>query len=150
MLLMKNTPFNPDQNPFQFLINGQQPRGGMPPMPQGGPQGGQPSGPAIMGGQPATPPTPDAMQPGKTGDYTKPLLMAISALHSYMAAITDPQEIDLVRKVVSLLTNLIQRDQQRSSAQMQEQMKQTSQSGQPQPGQQPQMGMQMGGGGQNG
>ncbi len=112
------------------LMGGQQ--GGMPPMPSFQPDANSPMA-QMMGGQQETPQgqpqmlpenMPEALQPGKTGDSTKPLLMAISALHGYIAASTDPGEVALIRKVVSLLTNLIQRDQEKSTAMMQQQIQQ--------------------------
>jgi hypothetical protein len=114
--------FNPDQNPFEALIAAGAKGQSAPPQMPDPSQGGQ---------APATPPTPqvgpdgmplnDATQPGKTGDSTRPLLGAISQLHQFIAMSTDPQEIQMIRQVVSMLTNLIQKDQQRSSQMMQQQ-----------------------------
>lgn len=118
---------NFDQNPFADLMEskaspasamGQQQMGALMSAPQAGmpqAQGGQPGQP----GQPMEMPMGmQALQAGKTGDSTKPLLGAIAQLHGYIAAITDPEEIQMVRQIVSLLTNLIQRDQERSSQEM--------------------------------
>lgn len=121
--------FNPDANPFEDLISagaaGQQsPMAGM--MAQmGGASGGQPS---PQGGMPQTPKVgpdgmpmqPDALMPGKTGDNSRPLLGAISQLHQFIAGSTDPQEIAMIRQMVSMLTSLVQRDQSRSTQMMQD------------------------------
>lgn len=134
MLVQKTTPFNPDQNPFEFLINGQSaPRGmGASPLGSGAPISGQPQdmsqggmGEGMMNGGMSAGSgqnIPEALQPGKTGDATKPLLGAIQMLHGFIAASQDPEEINMVRQIVSLLTNLIQRDQQRSSDMMNQAM----------------------------
>ena len=81
-------------NPFlkylqQQAQNTPQQSGGQPPMPpQGGGMGAMMAG--LMGGkQPQLPP--DVTQPGQTGDNTKPLLQAVSALHAYISQEQDTQ-----------------------------------------------------------
>lgn len=115
--------FNPDQNPFEQMIAqsaaGQQPS--MQNMPQQGmsPQGQMPqqeSPTGDMGEQP------EALQMGKTGDNTRPLLGAITQLHQFIASSTSPEEINIVRQIVSLLTRLVSRDQEKSGQMMQQQM----------------------------
>lgn len=120
---------NFDQNPFADLMEskaspasamGQQQMGALMSAPQAGaPQAGMPQAQGGQSGQPMEMPMGmQALQAGKTGDSTKPLLGAIAQLHGYIAAITDPEEIQMVRQIVSLLTNLIQRDQERSGQEM--------------------------------
>jgi len=106
------SPMNFDQNPFMDLMQG-----------GSGAQASAPAAPASaqpqMGpdGQPIVP---EALQPGKTGDNSQSLLGAISQLHRFVAGSTDPEEIQMVRQIVSLLTNLVARDQERSGQMMME------------------------------
>lgn len=112
--------FNPDANPFEDLIAaGAKGQGAPAQAPQ--PQGGASPMPMKVGpdGQPMQP---DALQPGKTGDNSRPLLGAISQLHQFIAGSTNPEEIQMIRQVVSMLTNMVQQDQTRSTQMMQEQM----------------------------
>jgi len=75
--------------------------------PQGAPamQGGMPGG-AALGGTPAVPGR------GQTAP-TKFLLSALQALHLFSQQVTDPQEAQIIRSIIVLLSGLIQRDQQR-------------------------------------
>jgi len=95
---MNGSPMNLDQNPFEAILAKQAAQ----PAPQ--PQ-------VDANGQPIVP---EELQPGKTGDNTKPLLMAIQALHNYIAASTDQGTIQLVRNLISALTQLVARDQKMS------------------------------------
>lgn len=114
--------FSPDQNPFASIMAGAGQPGAMQtpqqqgptPMP-GGPQPGGPQQP----GQPIPPqgpmgmqkPEPSVLERGQTGDATKPLLMAVQNLHAYMAMVTQPQEVTAIRNIISMLVNIISRDQ---------------------------------------
>jgi hypothetical protein len=103
--------FSPDQNPFQGIMEKIQ-------------QGGQPQG------------TPVASQPGETGDSSKPLMQAVQALYNYIASISDMKEIAMVRSLINLITQLIQRDQMRATQQPQMVMpEQTGQGAPAQPAQ---------------
>lgn len=108
------------ENPFLKILQqhqAQMPSGGDGVNPLAGILGGagapqqapaQPAGPGGMAQE-----LPDVGQKGVTGDSTKPLIAAMQALHAYIADSTDRKDIAVVRSVMSLLTNLIQRDQQR-------------------------------------
>ena len=123
--------FNPDQNPFEEILaqgGGQAPAQEAPQQPmiphQGPPAPGVP--PEALG--------PEELQPGKTGDNSKPLLGAIQSLHSYIAMSSDQGTIQLVRNLISALTQLVARDQKASeeaSIQQQQQMSQGEQGGAP-------------------
>jgi len=144
--------FNPDQNPFEAILSqqggGAPPGGGaMPPEAMmeamasksgGAPMGGGASPIALrsgMAGQEQPIMGPDEIQPGKTGDNTKPLLMAIQALHNYIASSSDQGTIQLVRNLISALTQLIARDQKAGEGLAQQQNTQIQQGGQgPTPG----------------
>ena len=91
---------NFDQNPFEAILA----QGGGQ-MPSQQPQ--QPMAPEEMENMP------EELQPGKTGDNTKPLLGAIQNLHNYIGMTTDPGDIRLVRNLISALTQLVARDQKR-------------------------------------
>ncbi len=114
-----------DQDPFAAIVNAaRRPSmvgGGMGGMMAGQPQGNMPGMQQMMGEE-TMPMGMQALQPGKTGDITKPLLGAISQLHGFIASATDPEDIQMVRQIVSILTNLIQRDQERSGQELADNM----------------------------
>ena len=114
---------NLDQNPFEaiFAQDGQQapPQQAPQPMPQPAPQVAPGTDEELLG--------PEQLQPGKTGDNTKPLLGAIQQLHGYIAASTDPGTIQLVRNLISALTQLVARDQKASEQLAQQQEQQVAQ-----------------------
>ena len=111
---------NLDENPFASIFaQGQAPAAPVQPAPtgqmmQGGIQG---QGEEVMMG-------PEELQPGKTGDNTKPLLGAIQNLHAYISASSDPGTIRLVRNLISALTQLVARDQKQGEQMAQQQMQQ--------------------------
>ena len=115
-------PMNLDQNPFEAILAQGAQQQTPQPAPQPAPQVAPDTDEALLG--------PDELQPGKTGDNTKPLLGAIQNLHSYIAASTDPGTIQLVRNLISALTQLVARDQKASEQLAQQQ---TDQMGQAQP-----------------
>lgn len=97
---------NFDQNPFEEMM--QQKMAGaqqapQSPMPQAG--GDQ----SMM---------PEALQPGKTGDGAKFLMGAIQQLHGYLGYSTEPQEIEMLRNLINIITQLLSRDQEKASATM--------------------------------
>jgi len=112
--------FNPDQNPFEAIMGKIQGQGAsqQPSPVQSGPTGGMP-----QQGQVPEDPTNPAV-PGQTGDNTKPLIMAIQALHNYIAMSTDIRTQNIVRNLIAMLTSLVSKDQQ-VSAQKAESMSQS-------------------------
>jgi len=129
---------NFDENPFASIFA----EGGQPnaqPVPQAAPPqtapAQAPQGMPMQGAGGEQMMGPDELQPGKTGDNTKPLLGAIQALHNYIAGSTDQGTIQLVRNLISALTQLVARDQQAGEQLAQQQMAQMQQGGQgPTPG----------------
>jgi hypothetical protein len=89
------TGFNPDNNPFAGIIKGGQ-----------APQSPAPQGQQMM------PDPMDPSQPGQTGDSSKPLIMAIKSLHDYIAMSTDVRTQNMVRNLITMLTQLLSKDQQ--------------------------------------
>ena len=51
------------------------------------------------------------MEYGKAGGNTQNILGAVSSLQSAVKESTDPREIAVIRSVISLLSQLIQKDQ---------------------------------------
>lgn len=90
--------FNPDQNPFEAIIN--RSKAAQAPAPQ----------PGMMPGMVENPNSPEL--PGQTGDNSKPLIMAIKSLHDYIAMSTDIRTQNMVRNLISMLTSLVSKDQQ--------------------------------------
>lgn len=99
-------------NPFLDLIN----RGGQPA--QGGAdinaggvlrllENGASQQPQLQPGQEP----PEVTQAGVTGDQTKPLIMALSALHNFVASSGDKNDIAVARSIINVLTGLIRRNQ---------------------------------------
>lgn len=104
-----------DSNPFEQIMGDGQEQQGMPmSMPRGAapsqaPQGQQqPMQPGPNGEMPDS-----ALTEGQNPGGTKPLLVALSALHNYITAASDPSEIATVRSCMALLTRLVASDQQR-------------------------------------
>ena len=61
---------------------------------------------------------PEALQPGKTGDGVKFLMSAIQGLHGYLGYSTDPQEVEMLRNLINIVTQLMTRDQEKASQAM--------------------------------
>lgn len=99
-------PQMPGSNPAQA-------GGGMPPQAGGGAQ---------------QPDIEDAAIPGQNPGISKNLLGAMSQLHGAITQMTDPEEIRMIRSIIIMLNQLIQRDQS-------VQDKRTGSLTQPQPGQ---------------
>lgn len=93
--------FNPDQNPFEGIINGSQ----GPQAPQA-PQGGMPAGMVDPN---------DSSISGQTGDSSKPLIVAIKALHDYIAMSTDVRTQNMIRNLITMLNQLMTKEQQEAS-----------------------------------
>lgn len=77
---------------------------------QNTPQLGATPGAGGAGG-PAGADIPDATQEGQNPGTSKMLMSALQALHGFITAATDPNEIAIVRSIIILLNQLIQRDQ---------------------------------------
>lgn len=75
---------------------------GMPPM----------AGQSTGGGVGQQPEIQDAAIPGQNPGTTKQLVGAMSQLHGVITQLTDPQEIRMIRTIILMLNQLIQRDQQ--------------------------------------
>jgi hypothetical protein len=117
-----------DQNPFEAIINGGQGQdmgggatGGPHMMPGGQPMGGDlpPMG-AADAESPAESTAPgeeveDAGQKGVNPGGTKFVLGAIQQLNNFITDSTDRAEIATIRSVITLLTRLVQRDQERQN-----------------------------------
>lgn len=54
---------------------------------------------------------PEVTQAGVTGDQTKPLIMALNALHQFIASSGDRADIGIARSIMNVLTGLIRRNQ---------------------------------------
>lgn len=114
-----------DQNPFEAIFaqgagQGAEPQSGsaMPQMGGGLPPMGQADVEAqesqAMGQQPD--PAEDDSQKGVNPGGTKFVLGAIQQLNNFITDATDRSDIATVRSVITLLTRLIQKDQERQSA----------------------------------
>lgn len=100
----------PGNNPgMQAMLQRVTQPAGASPAPQTSPPGGAPVG-ADQGTQPTG--IEDAAIPGSNPGTTKQLLQAANALHGAITQMSDPQEIQMIRSILMLLSNLIQRDQQ--------------------------------------
>ena len=122
------------QNPYASIIAQMQQRqqGGGQPTPQGG---GMPSmmGGGGMGGQDAPQPAPQGGQTGgatATQDATKYLVSALQNLNAFVKISVDRQETTIGRSLISLITKLIEKDQQRQHQMSQGQPMGTSTSAQ--------------------
>lgn len=137
--------FNFDQNPFEQIVGGQAPQGvggpagmpmGVPPQALQAMQGGQPQAPqqmpgGAMGAEETQMPE-DVTQPGINPGGTKPLIVAMQNLHAFITDANDPTDISTVRSIMSLLTRLINNDQQRQTQTDQQVQQLKSQQMQPQ------------------
>ena len=90
--------FNPDQNPFAGIMQQAQSQGMQAPAPTGMPAG-------------MTDPT-DPSLPGQTGDSAKPLIVAIKALHDYIAMSTDVRTQNMIRNLITMLNQLMTKEQE--------------------------------------
>jgi hypothetical protein len=127
----------PQVNPFVQLLQKLQSQGGGQPQapnqnmaamqaamrsstnpPGATPPGGAPVGAGQATGLPgaAQPQVEDAALPGQNPGSSKQLIGAMNLLHQAITAMTDPQEIRMLRSIIILLTNLIQADQQKYNA----------------------------------
>ena len=101
-----------DGNPFAGLIKGFGPKGqesapAQAPQPQQAPSQGT-----------AADVPENQLEQGVNTGTTKPLLSALQGLHAYIAESQDPTEIRIARNIISLLSQLIQRDQSQQEAQL--------------------------------
>lgn len=113
------------QNPFLQLLQklqsqgpqapGQNPPGMAMASHMGTPAGGSPVGAGGPMGAPGGMPgqeVQDATLPGQNPGVSKNLMSAMQQLHGAITVMTDPQEIQMIRSIIVLLNQLIQRDQQ--------------------------------------
>lgn len=116
-------------NPYMAILSQLQggQSAGLPGGPTGAPGGGgmPPAGgaPAMQGGMPSG--APGGMPQGAPGQLgmggqqapgaqsTKMLLGALQSLHQFALQAVDPQEVQLIRQIIVLLSSLIQKDQAR-------------------------------------
>jgi hypothetical protein len=114
-LQSQGAPQAPGQNNpmLQAMMQKQQSPAGTTPggAPVGGMPGGQGAGIPGSGAQ-SQPQMQDASLPGQNPGTTKQLLGAMSQLHQVITQLTDPQEIRMIRSIIILLNQLIQRDQE--------------------------------------
>lgn len=129
-----------EQNPFLAILAQRRSQGGQ----QGG-MGGETGMPSAMAAQGAIPPegqpqngnmimqpaTPPSDQRGQTGDVTKPLVQAASAIHTFLAQSTDKQDVLIGRSIIALLSQLILRDQKKAGENDQRMQAMMSQQNQP-------------------
>lgn len=99
---------NPDQNPYLAMIGKSQP--------QNTPQdGAAPQDLQAMGGKKPMPIPADQQNPADfqvTADNMKPLTSALSSIHSYLGAVTDPGRVKIARQILILLIQLMGHEQQ--------------------------------------
>lgn len=100
-------------NPFAGLIKGFKPSGqeSAPSQVSQAPQPQQ----ATAQGTPADMEE-NPLAKGTVTGTTKPLLSALQGLHAYISESQDPVEIRIARNIISLLSQLIQRDQEQQTA----------------------------------
>lgn len=104
------------ENPFMKLLaslkqGGQQAPGQQQPDPQSALVQAQQA--AQGGGAPGGADAPeDATNPGENPGVTKNLLGAMGQLHGAITIMTDPQEISMLRNIIVMLNQLIQKDQE--------------------------------------
>lgn len=101
---------NPDQNPYLAMIGKSQSQA-----PQGGVDQGGTVGPQAMGGKKPMPVPADQQNPADfqvTADNMKPLTSALSSLHAYLGAVTDPNKVKIARQILILLIQLMGHEQQ--------------------------------------
>ena len=128
----------PAQNPFMQLLQHLQSQGGGQPQapnqnmaalqaamrsssnpPGATPPGGAPVGGGQGSGLPGgaqQPQVEDAAIPGQNPGSSKQLIGAMNLLHQAITGLSDPHEIQMLRSIIILLTNLIQTDQQKYNA----------------------------------
>lgn len=95
-------PAQPGGNPISALAQAGQQAGGA----------GQASG--LPGVQ--QPQIEDAAMPGQNPGVSKNLIQAANALHGAIASMTNPREIQMIRSILIMLSQLIQADQQNQNA----------------------------------
>lgn len=103
---------SPGQN--QPMLQAMMQKSSNPPgaMPGGAPVGG-PSAQGIPGAQ--QPDIQDAALPGQNPGSSKQLIAAMNLLHQAITSLDDPQEIQMLRSIIVLLTRLINADQEKQN-----------------------------------
>ena len=104
-----------NENPFQAILNGSsgqqgaaagmtapQPNAQMPPM-GGGQGGGNMKVPAEQQ---------NPTEFGVHADNAKPLVSAISSIHSYLGSVTDSTKVQTARLLIQILTKLLDEEQE--------------------------------------
>ena len=107
-----------DENPFAKIL--EQFQGG-----QGGGTPGMDAGP-MMATNPAQPPAPkigpdgkplpDVTQRGQNPGTSKFVIQAMNSMQGALAEATDPQEIQMLRQILTLLVKVVDMDQNKQGA----------------------------------
>lgn len=102
------------QNPFLQMLSKLQSGSPDSPNQNTSAMAGMPKAPAMSSPTPGAqqPDIEDAALPGQNPGITKNLVGAMSQLHVAITTMTDPQEIRILRSIIVLLNQLIQRDQE--------------------------------------
>jgi len=109
---MPQSNFNPDSNPFADLMGGQGGRQSMSQqvtqIPQEKIQGSTQQATAEQYQNPLDRQT----EPGQEGTQSKSYLQAISSLQNVITGESDPQKIQFLRRLVSVLVGLLNQEQE--------------------------------------
>ena len=109
--------FSPDSNPFEGLLSQlqgggqqmtQQPTQRPVQMPQQPVQGSSQQRTAEQYANPME----EQLQPGKTGDNAKGLIQAITGLESYIQNATNPQMVQMLRKLIQVIGGILAQEQE--------------------------------------
>ncbi len=105
-----------DKNPFEEIVNSAKSQGQPSAQPAQQPQPqGQPGGP-MAGKMMKTPP--NQLDYGAVGGTTPALTGALQSMQKFIGETQDATEIAIGRTIITLLTKLIQADQQKQTAQL--------------------------------
>jgi hypothetical protein len=103
-----------DENPFASILQQLQGGGGgMPPMDAGPMMATQPAAPQGPKIGPDGKPLPDVTQRGQNPGTSKFVVQAMQAMQGALAEATDPQEIQMLRQILSMLVKVVDEDQKR-------------------------------------
>jgi len=92
--------YNFQENPFMGMIGGGQQS-----------QMSQQPAQQVNGQMENGKPIPNQLERGQTGDKSQPIMSAIQQLNRYVAESTDRDEIRTVRGLITVLTELLAREQ---------------------------------------
>lgn len=108
------------ENPFEAILQqfqGGKGGGGMPTMDAGPMMATNPAPSAPKVG-PDGKPLPDVTQRGQNPGTSKFVIQAMSAMQGALAEATDPQEIQMLRQILTLLVKVVDMDQSKQGAGM--------------------------------